>query len=237
MPARKKEAAEVTLKPLNIQVVQIRIEGEKLVVHKFSEKARREIEEKQQNPNKARKKKTERKPHEDFLGALHVLGKDVATGEAGEKYGFPASAIKKAMVSACRQHAGLPMTVARGAFHVIGDLVEINAKKPVMRTDMVRLENGAADVRYRPEFRDWHMDVKIEYNADVVNPDTLVALLSTAGFAVGLGENRPEKSGDSWGRFNVATGGSKEASPPSDEKKELSPAEKAAQTRAAQKAS
>jgi len=123
------------------------------------------------------------------------------------KYGFPATGFKKAMVSACRYAEGFSMTKAYGAFHILGDLVEIKGAKPVMRTDVVRIGNfgkKTADIRYRGEFKDWKIDLRILYNARVVSKQMLAHLLNLAGFAVGVGEWRPEKGGQ-FGMFEVAS--------------------------------
>ena len=93
---------------------------------------------------------------------------------------------------------------ARGMFHVnLGqDLVKINGT-PEPREDMVRIQM-TTDIRYRGEFREWSVDLDVQYNAAAVSPEQVVNLFNVAGFAVGVGEWRPEKNG-SFGMFHVAT--------------------------------
>lgn len=63
---------------------------------------------------------------------------------------------------------------------------------------------GTADLRYRPEFSEWHAKLLVRYNANVLSESQILNLLNVAGFAVGVGEWRPEKDGQ-YGMFHVAT--------------------------------
>lgn len=70
---------------------------------------------------------------------------------------------------------------------------------------MVRIALGTADIRYRGEFREWSADLAIRFNASVLSAEQITNLFNMAGFGVGVGEWRPERSG-SFGMFHVATG-------------------------------
>lgn len=63
------------------------------------------------------------------------------------------------------------MKLTQQAFFINADceetqLVRIHAE-PRMRTDMVRIGMGSADVRYRPEYIDWYAELNIEFNQGV----------------------------------------------------------------------
>jgi hypothetical protein len=73
-----------------------------------------------------------------------------------------------------------------------------------MREDMVRVGMGTADLRYRASFWPWSAIVRVRFNANVLSAAQIVNLFNTAGFAVGIGEWRMEKDGQS-GSFHVAT--------------------------------
>ncbi|KKL87021.1 hypothetical protein LCGC14_1938870, partial [marine sediment metagenome] len=118
------------------------------------------------------------------------------------KYGFPAIAFKKAAVDACSHVDGLTKVLARGGFHVVGEMVEIKGK-PRMREDMVRIAMGTADIRYRGEFPEWSCTLSIRHNPNVLSAEQIINLFNVAGFAVGIGEGRPQKD-QSWGMFHVA---------------------------------
>lgn len=247
MPAKKKTTKKaaapktktkkqdgVAIPEMRIKKFQVDIEGtgEPIVVHAWSQKAIQEMLDKQLGKPKAGKKEP-KNPVMDFADSLYWLDDrpdeklkalDPEDYEGankvakGHRFGFPTIAFKKAMVSACRNIEGIPMTLARGAFHVVSDVIDpreglsmvelMNNKGPAhpeIRRDMVRIGQGTADIRYRGEFRNWHARLTIEYNSGVMSPDQIINLLNIAGFAVGVGENRPEKDG-SWGTFRVVGG-------------------------------
>lgn len=62
---------------------------------------------------------------------------------------------------------------------------------------------GTADIRYRGEFQEWSALLPIQYNAGVITKEQLANMLNMGGFAVGVGEWRPEKGG-SYGMYHVA---------------------------------
>ena len=73
-----------------------------------------------------------------------------------------------------------------------------------IREDIVRIQSGASIPRYRCEFNTWKIPFEVEYNSDWCSAEILYNAIDRAGREVGLGENRPEKSGDNWGTFRVA---------------------------------
>lgn len=166
-----------------------------LISHRWSEKAKREMLQKQMKS--ARTAKAAKSPEQDFQESLYE--------HPDGGYGFPAVAFKSAAVGACRFTDGLKMTEARGAFHVDGELIKIEGE-PTMREDMVRVGMGTADIRYRGEFKEWRVVLDITYNADAISPEQITNLLNLAGFGVGVGEWRPEKDGP-YGRFHVGSEG------------------------------
>ena len=138
-------------------------------------------------------KKERRDPEADYQGGFYRL-------EDGTP-AFPAIAFKAAAVSAATQIDGLTKVFLRGAFHTIDELVAINGE-PRMREDMVRIGMGTADLRYRPEFPEWDVDLRIRLNSRVITIQQIAHLFNQAGFSVGVGEWRPEKDGSN-GMFHV----------------------------------
>jgi len=209
MAAKTKHQDEVIqLLPIHVTEFEVTIVGSSpLIVHRFTEKARKQIEDKQQK--RAQRAKEARDPHEEYLASLYVFPGDVA-GVEGARYGVPALWFKCAMVDACRYTGGLTMTAARGAFHVLGEspqsggLVLLNYTDLRMRDDAVTIGIGTRDMRYRGEFSNWSVRLKIRYNASVISPDQLVNLLNVAGFGTGVGERRPSQScSDMFGMWAV----------------------------------
>lgn len=186
----------VQLRPIEIREIIVPIEGiTELIVHRWSEKAKRMMLEAQQG--KARPKKEPKDPQRDYEDSLYKL--------PDGRYGFPAVGFKAALVGACRLFDGLPMTLAKMVIHVIGEgpeqLVPINGE-PHMREDMVRLESGVADIRYRAGFWPWSADLRIRYNASVLRLDDVVTLVNAGGQG-GVGEWRPSAPKSATGQYGM----------------------------------
>ena len=205
MAATKTAAIEIPR--LDIQFKEIILVGDSpLVVHRWADKARKQMLDKQMKKAKPGKKEA-KDPERDYIESLYWYSekptdptlKDVEKGE----FGFPAIGFKAAAVAACSQIDGMTKVMARGAFHIDADLVRIDGR-PSPREDMVRVGMGTADIRYRAEFKEWRAQLGIRYNAGVLSLEQIVNLFNVAGFAVGVGEHRPQKNG-SWGMFHVAT--------------------------------
>jgi len=200
------ESAPLQVSKQNLHEVEISIVGtSELIVHKFSAKAIKQIEDIQAKKTKTKVKRNPKAEYEDCFYRWAEGDMDAEKGDHvwdGKTTGIPAIALKKAMVGACRQ-VDMPMTLARQAFHVKGQVLKVENSKPFMRTDHVRIGNKQTDVRYRPSYpQGWTVNVPIVYDADVVSLEQLVNLIGRAGFSVGLCEHRPEKDGDK-GTFTV----------------------------------
>jgi len=66
---------------------------------------------------------------------------------------------------------------------------------------------GAARVpRSRARIESWGLQVNVEYDEDLIDSETITALLGLAGKTVGIGDYRPETGGGPFGRFEVAEG-------------------------------
>lgn len=191
----KEQQQQILLPRINIQRIKIKLVGDTpLISHRWSEKAKKEILDKQmKKPKQAKEKKNPKKEYEDSLYKI-----------SNGKYGFPAVAFKASAVNACSHVDGIRKSTARGAFHIPSEFIEINGK-PSMREDMVTIGgiSRVADIRYRGEFKKWSCVFEIKYNANVISAEQIVNLFNTAGFAIGVGEWRPQKNGN-FGMFHVA---------------------------------
>jgi hypothetical protein len=184
----------------NLQTIKLIIIGDtSLIQNRFSERKIQGLED--THTHKAKGKRGAKNPEREFKEALYMM--------PGNKYGHPATGFKNGAIDACRYVDYLSMVEAKGAFQVLGDLIEIKGSKPEMRRDPVRNRSGVPDLRYRPEFKDWQCELTIRFNANAVSPEQLVHLFDLAGFHVGIGEWRPmgkEGKGGSHGMFHVARG-------------------------------
>jgi len=192
MASKEKIEEPIVLPRLNIQEMRITLIGDSpLICHAWSEKAKKQILDKQQK--KARQARAAKDPQRDFEESLYKHP------EGG--YGFPAVAFKAAAVDACSHVEGITKVQARGAFHIVGELARLDGE-PRMRADMVRVGLGTADIRIRAEFPAWSTTLDIRYNDNVLSREQIANLFNTAGFAVGVGEWRPQKDG-SYGMFHA----------------------------------
>lgn len=197
----------VEIPEINLRTMKLTIVGDSpLIVHAWSEKAKKMILDKQMK--KATTAKEAKDPWIDFCESLYWLDgmpdkpteEDIATA----RFGFPACGFKAAAIDVGYQQGILAKkTTARGAFHIVGDMVEIKGT-PTMREDMVRIGMGTADIRYRGEFKEWTAELAIRYNPNVMSAEQIINLINMGGFANGVGEWRPSKDG-SFGTFHVKT--------------------------------
>ena len=182
----------ITLTPPRVETLHVEVVGTSpLICHRWSDSMRDQIRAKQ---TKAATRAREAKdPDRDYRESLYPL--------AAGGFGFPAVAFKAAAVRA-GTYADMKMTFLRGAFHVEGELVPLTGE-PSMREDMVRLQGSTADIRYRGQFVEWSAKVPVLLNVAALSIEQLANLFVLAGFAVGVGDWRPEKNGQ-YGRFEVA---------------------------------
>ena len=224
MATKKTELVEI--KPIDLKTVEVTIQGDSpLIMHAWSEKAKRMMLETQQGKAKG-KKKDIRRPADDFVQSMYWLeGKpeydESATDdeimalfdeavENGAKFGFPVTAIKQASISAAYRNGWSKDKMSlRGVFFLesdYGDMVQIKSEKPVVREDMVKIGMGTADIRYRGEFRNWSATFRIKYNGNNqgYSLENILNIINAGGFVCGIGEWRPERDG-SFGTYHIKT--------------------------------
>lgn len=227
MATKKQVVTEI--KPMEIHEVPITIVGTTpLIVHAWSEKAKREMLDKQMG--KAKKSKHDIKvPVNDFINAAYWLTEKPENGadnddaeanflaaiDAGARFGFPVTGIKQSVIMGAKR-GGLDVvaTELRGSFFLQGatehstiDIAEIVGPPPVMREDMVRVGgmSKTADIRYRPEFREWSIPLLMKFNANgKYSLEQLLNCFNVGGFVCGIGEWRPERDGQ-FGMYSLLT--------------------------------
>jgi hypothetical protein len=194
------------MNPQNIQSINVTIVGKlgaPLVVHAFPEKAKAEIRDKQ--AKKAKETKGIRDTEAEWRAARYV---DLQGREC-----VPITAIKKAIISAATAFDDITKTGLRQAVFVDciaepgASLVPIEMLdgKPAIgrkREDAVTIGINTRGLAYRPEYPEWSLRLRIEFNSRIVSEEQLLALVDQAGWGVGICEGRPERtSALGWGRF------------------------------------
>lgn len=191
--------ATISLDQIAAETLEVPIVGTApLIVHRFSEKAKRQMLDATQGRKTPKEPKD---PHAEYDAAFYRM-KD------GESFGFPAVAFKKATVGAARFYGkdvsmaalkqcmffkGEPGADGQGLFPVSGE--------PQMREDVVTVGRGS-DLRYRPEFVEWSTTLTVTYVLSSLTRSSILSLIDAGGMGVGVGEWRPEKGGD-FGTYRI----------------------------------
>ena len=212
----------VEVKPIQLETVEVPIKGiTPLIEHCWSEKAKKGMLDAQMGIKDKSKKKDPKNPVEDFIRSMYWITPmpteftEEAFHEAianGARFGFPTTGIKQAAISGAYRNGWVSNKMGlRGVFFIEPDAIahdgtevcEILSDAPVMREDNVKVGMGSADLRYRGEFRDWSMNLKIKYDINgEYSLNDIVNFLNAGGFSVGIGEWRPERDGQG-GMFEV----------------------------------
>lgn len=216
MATKNEQVLEI--RPIELETVTLKIVGDTpLIMHAWSEKAKREMLEKQMKVTKT-KSRDAKNPVEDFIRSMYWLT-DMPTDmteegfekaiEQGARFGFPVTAFKQAAISASyRMGWSKDKMSLRGMFFIEGDenqMIEIHSDTPIMREDMVKIALGTADIRYRGEFRNWSASLRITYNKNgQYTLEQIVNIINAGGYVCGVGEWRPERDGQ-FGMFHIAT--------------------------------
>jgi hypothetical protein len=207
----------IEIRPIEVKKTTIRIVGDTpLIMHAWSEKAKREMLQKQMKATKTSAREA-KNPVEDFIRSMYWLTPmpEEFTEEAfesaivnGARFCFPVTAIKQAAISAAYRMGWTKDKMSmRGAFFIDSDenqMVEIFSDPPIIREDMVKVGMGTADIRFRGEFRNWYADLTISYNSNgQYSLEQILNVINAGGYVCGIGEWRPERDGQ-YGMFHVA---------------------------------
>lgn len=193
------EAAAIAISQIAAETLQVPIVGTSpLVVHRFSEKAKRQMLDNMQGRKSPKEAKD---PEAEYEAAFYRL-KD-------GRYGLPSVAFKKATIDAARFYGtGVTMVSLRQSMFFRGEpgddgtsMVAIEGE-PQMREDVVRVGRGGTDLRYRPQFSEWRALLVVTYVRAMLTKESVISLIDAGGMGVGVGEWRPERDGD-FGTYQI----------------------------------
>lgn len=210
---KQNEDIAVFLPPFEKKEFAMKLIGDSpLIIHAWSDKAKKEMLDKQMK--KAAKGKGAKDPFMDFCDSMYWLSKKPENPTMEDvikaKFGFPSNAFKLSAVDGgYRGKATKNMTDSISSFFVFGEtdreMAEIKGI-PEMREDMVRIgqaQTRTTDIRYRGQFKEWSVNLRIEYNPASMSMEQIINIFNIAGFSTGVGEWRPQRKG-SYGMFHVA---------------------------------
>jgi hypothetical protein len=205
---KKTKTETISIKDMNREVLAISIRGVgPYMQNSMSGRVIRELMEKMRKGGAA--KNTRNRPPRDFEADCEAAKHISTEGWIG----IPCAAFRNAMISACRV-CGVKMTMAKLTIFTEADgfdaadgrgLVRLLGE-PKMDVSPVRNATGVMDIRARPRFDSWSATVRIRFDADQFNAESVVNLLSRAGQQVGIGEGRPDSkssNGQEIGFFEV----------------------------------
>jgi hypothetical protein len=206
--ATKQTTSVVSISAPRIETASFRLIGTSpLVQARFSAKAKQAMMDKMAagSTSKGKKIRDARNFDQDCRDAMHV-GVD---GRAG----VPAGAFRNAMISACRL-VGFKMTLAKLSVFVEADTFDAVDGVPLVhlngnweRLDMhTRNATGVVDIRVRPMWREWWIDLRVQFDAEQFTLTDVSNLLMRAGVQVGIGEGRHDSkssTGLGFGCFRI----------------------------------
>lgn len=168
-----------------------------LIVHRFSEKAKRQMLDNMQG---RKSPKTAKDPQAEYEAAFYRL--------ADGSFGFPSLAFKAATVGGARFYQGVTMTALKQFMYLRGEVGDDGRAltrivgEPEMREDVVTVGRNGSDLRYRPQFSQWSATLEVTYVTSALTRGSVLSLIDAGGMGVGVGEWRPEKDGD-FGTYRV----------------------------------
>jgi hypothetical protein len=206
--SEEKLSRTVVIAPPKMQTALFKlVSTSPLIAHRFSQKARLAMQAKQEAGSTGNSKKPVREKRDlkaDFEAATYFAEKGWA--------GFPASAFRTGMISSCRL-VGFKMTLAKLSVFIEPDgfdkfdgtpLVRINGNRE-QHVAAMRNDNGSMDLRSRPMWREWSIDLRVKFDADQFTLEDVSNLLLRVGMQVGVGEGRPDSRNSPGAGFGLFT--------------------------------
>ncbi len=208
MPRVNSKSVQITAPDMREITIGIRGTAP-FVQHAFPQKVQEQLRAQHEAGSTGRKNR--KKEARDFTADYEQSFHRSIEGWAG----IPASAFRKALISACRL-VGFAMTLAKLSIFVEADgmdavdgtgLVRLYGE-PEPVTHAVRNATGVVDLRCRPMWKEWKALVRVRYDAEQFTEQDIANLMLRVGSQVGIGEGRPdskESAGMGWGLFELFT--------------------------------
>jgi len=152
------------------------------------------------------KKKSKQSYDKDSISEEDKANEKYYFTEDGKK-GIPARAFYDSMIRASsylfdKKDGG--MRNVKEGVNVLGNIIPLKYKKEVRLTHWGRMSGQTKAPRkiIRNSFEDWSCELEIEYNQEQLSPENIINILNWAGFHIGVGAFRKEKTGN-YGSFYV----------------------------------
>ena len=194
---KKPEVEEVGIRvnQINLATVSFKITGTSpLLMDKFPEDVKKQIEDKQTGKSKVSKKP--RNIEKETLQAVHKT--------QDGSIGYPAIGFKAGLIEST-SFIGDKMfskKLLRGIqiVNAVEGLVPIEFKKQDVLSHSIQ-----SNTKYSPQFHDWSCVLKIQFDKNNVSTEDIANLINYAGFYYCIGIWSPRcKSGGSYGMYTLA---------------------------------
>ena len=126
--------------------------------------------------------------------------------ENGEK-GIPARAFYNSMIRASSylfEKTDGGMRNVKEGVNILGNILPLKYKKEIQLIHWGRMSGRTKAPRkiIRNSFENWSCELEVEYNQEQLSPENIINVLNWAGFHIGVGAFRKEKTGN-YGSFYV----------------------------------
>lgn len=188
---------KVSLKKLEIGTIKVKIVGDSPYMPEPMDMAVLE------KYNKIKSKQSYTK--DDISEEEKVKAKFYYTED--EQYGIPARAIYNSMIRASSYLFDIKqggMRNIKEGVTLVGDILPLKSKKQKVVTHWGRTSGMKGSPRkiMRNAFEDWSVDVTIQFNKANLSAEQIINVLNWAGFHIGVGGFRKEKTGN-FGAFHI----------------------------------
>jgi len=194
-PKVKTKEVSVTIQNINIVTSKFKIVGTSpLLIDKFPEDTKREIEEKQTGKSQVKKKL--RVIDKEIEQAIHRL--------PDGKVGFPASGFKSGLIEST-SFVG-DKSFSKKLLKGIQIVNDVNGLIPIeYKKQDICIHSIQSNTKHTPQFHDWSCVLAIQFDRNNISQEDLATLINYAGFYYGVGIWSPRcKSGGKYGMYKLA---------------------------------
>lgn len=191
----KTKEIPVTIQNINIVTSKFKIVGTSpLLMDKFPEDVKKEIEDKQSGKSQVKKKLRDIDKEQEQ--AIHKL--------PNGSVGFPASGFKAGLIEATSfvgdKFFSKKLLKGIQIVNDVNGLIPIEYKKQDVCVHSIQ-----SNTKHTPQFHDWSCVLAIQFDRNNISQEDLATLINYAGFYYGIGIWSPRcKSGGKYGMYKLA---------------------------------
>lgn len=197
--ANEKKDAVVVVERVNTEAVSVVLLGTTpLIMNRMSEKVRQGLLSPRTLTAPEKRSTLKHDPLGEYRGSMYT------TTAEETLLGFPASGVKKAMMTAALDLPGARKAQIGRLVYVMGiDLPVYGVPQLFMSVTRSADMSHTPDIRTRAILPQWAMPVMVSYVSPLMNATSIINLLVAAGITAGIGDWRAEKGAGTYGSFEV----------------------------------